>query len=106
MQEPSEIPMVERVERTGSVVTSELDSRPRRSPDHAAENAALHALARAFTTSQSAMLQTLVDTARALCRAGSAGISLHEQRPGQPETFRWISVSGRCAQLAGHVIPA
>jgi signal transduction histidine kinase/ActR/RegA family two-component response regulator len=52
------------------------------------------------------MLQTLVDTARALCRAGSAGISLHEQRPGQPETFRWISVSGRCAQLAGHVIPA
>lgn len=106
MQEPSEIPMVERVQRTGAVVTSELDSRPRRSPDHAAENAALHALARAFTTSQSAMLQTLVDTALALCRAGSAGISLHEQQPGQPETFRWIAVSGRCARLAGHVIPA
>lgn len=105
MPEPSEISMAERVQRTGSVVTSELDSRPRRSPDYAAENAALHALARALTASQSAMLQTLVDTALALCRDGSAGISLYEHQPGQLETFRWIAVSGRCAQLVGHVIP-
>ncbi len=51
------------------------------------------------------MLQTLVDTALALCRAGSAGFSLHEQQPSQPETFRWIAASGQCARLVGHVIP-
>ncbi|SAK72342.1 PAS/PAC sensor hybrid histidine kinase [Caballeronia catudaia] len=97
--------IVERVQRTGSIVTSRLDSRPQRLPDYAAENAALHALAKALTTSKRAMLQTLVDTALALCRAGSAGISLHEQQPGQPDTFRWFAASGQCARLAGHVIP-
>ncbi|SAK91757.1 PAS/PAC sensor hybrid histidine kinase [Caballeronia calidae] len=105
MQEPSEISIVERTQRAGALITSELDSRSRRAPDYAAESAALHALAKAFTTSPSAMLQTLADTALALCRASSAGISLREHQPGQPESFRWIAVSGRCAQFVGHVIP-
>ncbi|MFM0140745.1 GAF domain-containing protein [Caballeronia grimmiae] len=105
MQESSETSIVERVQRAGSIVTSKLDSRPRRLPDYAADNAALHALAKALTTSRNAMLQTLVDTALALCRAGSAGISLHEQQPGQPETFRWVAASGQCARLVRHVIP-
>ncbi|SAK98207.1 PAS/PAC sensor hybrid histidine kinase [Caballeronia temeraria] len=96
---------VERVQRAGSIVTSQLDARSQRFPDYAAENAALHALSKALTASPSAMLQTLVDTALALCRAGSAGISLHQHQPGQPETFRWVAVSGRCARLVGHVIP-
>ncbi len=40
--------IVERLQRTGSIVTSRLDSRPHRLPDYAAENAALHALAKAL----------------------------------------------------------
>ncbi|SAL86850.1 PAS/PAC sensor hybrid histidine kinase [Caballeronia arvi] len=105
MQGPSEFSMVERIQRAGSIITSQLDARCRRSSDYAAESAALHALAKAFTTSHGAMLQTLADTALALCCAGSAGISLRESRPGQPDILRWIAVSGRCAHLVGHVIP-
>ncbi|MFP3558478.1 GAF domain-containing protein, partial [Paraburkholderia sp. SIMBA_049] len=51
------------------------------------------------------MLQTLVDTALTLCDAGSAGISLREQDDDQSGAFRWVAVSGRCAQLQGHLIP-
>ena len=106
MPGPSASPAVKRVQREGALVTTELDARSRRSPDYAAESEALHALAQALTTSHSAMLQTLVDTALALCGAGSAGISLREREPDRTDAFRWVAVSGRCASLVNHLIPA
>jgi signal transduction histidine kinase len=93
------------VQRAGALITDRLDARPRRSPDHAAENEALHALARTLNEPGTAMLQTLADTALKLCNAGSAGISLRERNDGRPDAFRWVALSGCCAQLQGHLIP-
>ena len=106
MPRPLASPTVSRVLRTGTLVTQELDARLGRSPDYAAENEALHALAKALTASHSAMLQTLVDTALTLCDAGSAGISLREAGAGQASAYRWVAVSGHCANRVGHIIPS
>src|SRR4051812_29736946 len=58
--------------------TDELARRPVRSADYAAENRALVALARVQAGPRAEFLQAIADTALALCRAGSAGISLVE----------------------------
>ncbi|WP_429579952.1 hybrid sensor histidine kinase/response regulator [Paraburkholderia youngii] len=88
------------------LATGELDKRPRREPDFAAENEALHTLARALGAPDAVMLQTLVETAQALCGAGSAGISLRDRDATQHSSFRWVAVSGRCAAYVDHVIPS
>ena len=80
----SALPALTRLKRAGALITAELDARPRRLTDYAAENSALHALAQALTASDTAMLQKLVDTALALSGDGSAGISLCERESGQP----------------------
>jgi signal transduction histidine kinase/CheY-like chemotaxis protein len=81
--------------------TDELTRRPARAADHAAENRALVALARAQAGPRSEFLQAIADTALALCRAGSAGISLVEG-PDDNRVFRWLAVAGLCAGLRGH----
>ncbi|MFL9858856.1 ATP-binding protein [Paraburkholderia madseniana] len=58
------------------------------------------ALARAQTGPRSEFLQAIADTALALCHAGSAGISLVEG-PDDNRVFRWLAVSGLCADLRG-----
>ncbi|MEM5329838.1 ATP-binding protein [Paraburkholderia sp. JHI2823] len=95
---------VNRVRTAGALITAQLDVRARRSPDYAAENEALHALAQALTTSHLAMLQKLVDAALTLCGAGSAGITLRVRGAGQESSFRWIAVAGRCAAVKGHLV--
>ena len=76
MPRTSESDALSRAPRADTVVTGRLEARRHRAPDFAAENEALHGLARALNASDSVMLQTLVDTALKLCSAGSAGISL------------------------------
>ncbi|BCG03551.1 hypothetical protein PPGU19_081190 (plasmid) [Paraburkholderia sp. PGU19] len=88
-----------RVQRAGTLVTEKLEARRRRSPDFAAENEALHGLARALNASDTVMLQTLVDTALKLC---NAGISLRERDASPPHTFRWVALAGHCTGLVGH----
>ncbi|SAK61160.1 hybrid sensor histidine kinase/response regulator [Caballeronia ptereochthonis] len=104
MSGSSTLPPAIRVQRAGALVTAALDARSARAPDYAAENEALHALAEALSTSDTAMLQKLVNTALALCGAGSAGISLREYTAGRP-AYRWVAVAGRCADLVDRVIP-
>src|SRR4051812_7961834 len=58
------------------ITTEELNRRPARAPDHAAENAALVDLARTLAASPKDILKKLSETALDLCRAQSAGISL------------------------------
>ena len=60
--------------------TAELDRRPSRPPDLAAENQALIALAQALATAPETMLQKLADTALVLCRAHSAGLTFWRSR--------------------------
>ena len=74
-------------------ITAQLAQRPARPPDYAAENRALVHVAHAMATRPASILQTLVDTALALCQAGSAGISLLETHDGAA-IFRWVALAG------------
>ncbi|PRX33366.1 signal transduction histidine kinase [Paraburkholderia sp. BL18I3N2] len=78
----------------------ELARRRSRAPDYPAENEALVALAQAQAGSRTDLLQAIADAAMSLCSAGSAGISLIENR-GSERLFRWLAVSGLCAELRG-----
>ncbi|SIT43939.1 Signal Transduction Histidine Kinases (STHK) [Paraburkholderia piptadeniae] len=93
-------------QRPKTLATGKLDTRPHRAADYAAENEALHTLARALGASDEVMLQTLVDTALSLCGAGSAGISLRDRNATQGFAFRWVAVSGQCTAYVGHIIPS
>ncbi|MDB5356032.1 MAG: sensor hybrid histidine kinase [Phycisphaerales bacterium] len=84
------------------LITDELSSRPTLPPDLRLENATLHALAKAMATDPGSMMQTLVDCALKLCNAGSAGISLLDEREG---VFRWVATAGACAPWAGRTAP-
>jgi hypothetical protein len=65
---------------------------PHRPPDYEAENRALAALAELARNPQG-ILQTLVDTALALCHADTAGISLLEP-PCLKPTTAWSCFAG------------
>jgi PAS domain S-box-containing protein len=58
------------------LITSELTRRRPRAPDYASESHALAALAREMAANPRNLLQTIVDRAVDLCRAGTAGISV------------------------------
>ena len=76
--------------------TAVLSGRPSRPPDYAAENRALIALAQEMAVSPDGILQKLADTALALCRAHSAGISLLEEGD-QKTNFHWRAIAGEWA---------
>lgn len=84
--------------------TEELKSRPAQQPDYKAENDALVDLAKHMARSPETLLQKLAETARRLCRAGSAGVSLEEVDKGEP-IFRWSAVDGRLKPHLGGTMP-
>jgi PAS domain S-box-containing protein len=84
-------------------ITAELERRPRRAPDHAAENLAMAALARQLGADPHGVPQKLSELVLALCDAGSAGISLLEERDGQ-RVFRWHAAAGLFADNLGGTI--
>ena len=82
--------------------TAELNKRPSRAPDHAAECRALMALAEQLAASPDGILQKLTETALTLCRAHSAGISLLEPDGKQ---FYWPAISGQWVAHIGGGTP-
>jgi PAS domain S-box-containing protein len=76
--------------------TAELSRRPSRPPDHEAENKALIDLAQSMAASPEGILQKLADSALALCRAHSAGLSLLEEGD-QKSNFHWRAIAGEWA---------
>lgn len=83
----------------GVIITDELDSRPSRLPDYAAESHALNALAEAMSINPETVLQNLVDLAMELTHSESAGISLLE--PGvDGQVFRWVATTGQWPLIA------
>ena len=76
--------------------TAELNRRPSRPPDYAAENRALLTLAQEMATSPAGILQKLADTALVLCRAHSAELSLLED-DDQRSHFHWRAIAGQWA---------
>jgi signal transduction histidine kinase len=85
-------------------ITAALMQRPTRRPDYAAENRALVHVAQEMAARPASLLQTLVDTALALCRAGSAGISLLETHDGEA-VFRWAALAGAYAVHRNGTMP-
>jgi PAS domain S-box-containing protein len=94
---PQDIPDLESV-----ISTAELERRPSRPPDYAAENRALVALAQEMAVSPNKVLEKLVETALTLCHAHSAGISMLDD---ERKTFRWIAIAGRWADRVGGATP-
>jgi PAS domain-containing protein len=86
------------------LIADEVARRPARSPDLAAENDALHALARLLIDDPDALPRQLAEIALELCDAGSAGVSLLEEtRDGT--VFRWTALAGRFAPYEGGSTP-
>ena len=75
------------------VTNSELNCRKSRDPDYQAEAEALEVLAQTMAISPDTLLQTLVELALQLCRAGTAGVSLLERQQDQ-DVFRWEALAG------------
>ncbi len=95
------------------IATSELDRRPRRAADHAAENRALVELAGRIAEPKGGLFTALVEHAASLCRADAAAIALFGGTDGDAG-FRWGTSVGalrvaRGARLAppgsaGHAV--
>jgi two-component system CheB/CheR fusion protein len=85
------------------LITEELERRPRRAPDHAAENRAMAALARQLATDPHGVPQKLAELVLDLCDADSAGISLLEDQDGE-RIFRWHAAAGSFADHLGGTI--
>ena len=84
------------------VCTDELNRRPTRKPDYAAENQALVALASALTNSPHQILQTLADRVLEVLKANSAGLSLLTK---DGRRFYWAAISGAWKPHAGGGTP-
>lgn len=90
--------------RDDVLITDELATRPRRAPDYEGENRALTDLAETLAVAPHDVLQRLVETAMALTRADSAGISLLEPG-GANGLFRWVAMAGAWAPYRGGTMP-
>jgi len=103
--ERQDMKSVERARAAGVIITAQLESRPKRPPQLAAENAALVSLARALTGAEEDLLQLLADTALALCSADSSGISLVEHPIADDSRFEWVAAAGICWPHVGASTP-
>jgi signal transduction histidine kinase/ActR/RegA family two-component response regulator/PAS domain-containing protein len=106
---PADLPIARRGRGAGMVracalddvlCTGELERRPRRAADPAAENRALVDLARRIAGPRRALLEALVEHAASLCGGDSAGISVLQQADGGDE-FRWDAIVGPFAVHEG-----
>jgi PAS domain S-box-containing protein len=86
------------------LTTQQLEQRSSRPPEHEAENRALQTLAQELATRPRNLLQKLVETVLEVCRADSAGISIHVPDEGVG-SFRWDAVAGRFAHNIGGSMP-
>jgi hypothetical protein len=77
---------------------TELEKRPSRAPDHAAECVALLALGEELAASPDRILQKLAESTLTLCDAQSAGLSLLEP---DGERFYWPAIAGEWADKVG-----
>jgi signal transduction histidine kinase/CheY-like chemotaxis protein len=92
---------VKNARAAGVLRTGDLDHRPSRPPDHAAEVRTFVAVVGAQTGRRDDLLQALADAALAACHAGSAGISLIETLADGSTVFRWRAVAGECSAFKG-----
>ncbi|HEY9881710.1 MAG TPA: PAS domain S-box protein [Leptolyngbyaceae cyanobacterium] len=87
------------------LVTAALAERPTRQPNLAVENQALHTLAQQLMEEPQVMLKTLVQIAKDLCQADTAGISLLETSTEGTSVFRWVAIAGSLECLEQTITP-
>ncbi|HEY9736156.1 MAG TPA: GAF domain-containing protein, partial [Trichocoleus sp.] len=87
------------------LITQELSHRPSRPPNWQAEAQAMQPLAQQMVQATDSLVQTLADTALALCQAGTTGVSLLETTTGGEEVFRWSALAGTLSQYVGTLTP-
>ncbi len=87
------------------LITDELQGRTSRASNLQAENQVSRALARQLVNQPQTMLQSLVDIALELCKAGTAGVSLLEVTPSGEEVFRWNVLAGTLKQYVSGTTP-
>lgn len=85
--------------------TADLAHRPARAPAHELESKTLIALAHDFARDRPQFFDHLARAARALCQAGSAGISLSTRLPSGERVFRWLATAGAYFPLVGSTLP-
>ncbi|MCX5660459.1 MAG: GAF domain-containing protein [Planctomycetota bacterium] len=86
------------------LTTPELSRRPARNPDWHAESLALAGLLNELASSPATIYQRLVETARDLTKAGTAGLSLLDTNGPEP-VFRWAALVGQHAEHVGGTMP-
>ncbi len=91
MQTTNAAPGVDIVALQGNAT---FESRPRHKRDGFNREEGMRRLARVFAEQPERILQELVDVARELCGADSAGISVEEPSE-HPPVFRWVATSGK-----------
>jgi two-component sensor histidine kinase len=89
------------------ITTDELSRRASRCPNYELESRTLAELmtAMADQPNPDSLLQKLVSTARELCRAQSAGISILEKDASGNDVFRWRAVAGSWSIYRGESMP-
>jgi signal transduction histidine kinase len=83
------------------LVTYKLKSRRQRRLDSRDEVQALHALAKAMESSPIQLIDKLLEVARELCSAGTAGLSLLETPSEGEQVFRWTHLAGALRKHVG-----
>jgi hypothetical protein len=87
------------------LITPELAHRSSRPADHAGENAVLVALARMMAHQPDNLLQSLVEQAISLCRAGTAGICVLKT-DAEGEYFSVEALAGALISESGRYFPS
>jgi signal transduction histidine kinase len=102
---PAQAPQREPVKLEDVLITSQLYLRPQkpRDPREAAES--IQRLARVMARKPHKLVATLLEMALRLCGAGTAGISLLEERPDAEPVFRWTHLAGVLEGYVGKVKP-
>lgn len=86
------------------VITDQLSKRPARSPNYQKESQALRDLSKLLSVSPQNAMKGLVEQAKLLCGADSAGISIAETENGN-RIFRWHAISGTLEPFLNGTMP-
>jgi GAF domain-containing protein len=80
-------------------------ARPPRPHDIAAQREGIQRIAHALVQRPETILQTLVDTAVALCGADSAGISIQREDATESEFYHWVATAGEYSGFFNATLP-
>src|ERR1700693_3732850 len=102
---PVPAPQREPVRLEDVLITDQLFLRAQKGRDPREEAESLQRLAHVMARTPGKLVETLLEMALHLCRAGTAGISLLEERPDADSVFRWTHLRGALEGYVGKIKP-